>query len=69
MSLIELDLKDPEQRATFNQLVAGADVFIQNLSPAAAGRAGVRSPVIWRCRLRGYRGTASSDRHGCVAGQ
>ncbi len=38
---IELDLKDPEQRATFDLLVAGADVFIQNLSPAAAQRAGI----------------------------
>ena len=38
---IELDLRDPQQRAMFDQLVAGTDVFIQNLSPAAAQRAGV----------------------------
>ena len=37
---IALDLKIPADRATFDALVAGADVFIQNLSPAAAGRAG-----------------------------
>ena len=33
---IELDLKDPDDRARFDRLVAGADVFVQNLSPAAA---------------------------------
>ncbi len=58
---IELDLKDPEQRATFDQLVAGADVFIQNLSPAAAGRAGVladqlraKHPHLIACDVSGY---------------
>ena len=38
---IELDLKSPGDRADFDGLVAGADVFVQNLSPAAAGRAGI----------------------------
>ena len=38
---IELDLKDPDDRARFDRLVAGADVFVQNLSPAAARRAGI----------------------------
>ena len=58
---IELDLKSPEQRATFDQLVAGADVFIQNLSPAAARRAGVladqlreQQPHLIACDISGY---------------
>lgn len=58
---IELDLKDPHQRATFDQLVAGADVFIQNLSPAAAERAGVladqlraKTPQLIACDVSGY---------------
>ena len=58
---IELDLKDPQQRATFDQLVAGADVFIQNLSPAAAQRAGVladqlraKHPHLIACDVSGY---------------
>ena len=38
---IELDLKDSEDRAVFDRLIAGADVFVQNLSPAAARRAGI----------------------------
>ena len=36
---VELDLKVEADRALFDQLVAGADVFIQNLSPSAASRA------------------------------
>lgn len=58
---IELDLKDPQQRATFDQLVAGTDVFIQNLSPAAAERAGVlvdqlraKTPQLIACDVSGY---------------
>ena len=58
---IELDLKDPEQRATFDLLVAGADVFIQNLSPAAAQRAGIladqlraKHPHLIACDVSGY---------------
>ena len=38
---IELDLKDSDDRAALDRLVAGADVFVQNLSPAAARRAGL----------------------------
>ncbi len=33
---VVLDLKDGDQRATFDALVAGADVFLHNLSPRAA---------------------------------
>jgi crotonobetainyl-CoA:carnitine CoA-transferase CaiB-like acyl-CoA transferase len=58
---IALDLKVPADRATFDALVAGADVFIQNLSPAAAGRAGVlaeqltaQHPALIACDISGY---------------
>lgn len=58
---IELDLKDEADRATFDQLVAGADVFIQNLSPSAAERAGVLAeqlrrhhPHLIACDVSGY---------------
>jgi len=58
---IELNLKDPQQRSTFDQLVAGADVFIQNLSPAAAQRAGIladqlraKNPELIACDVSGY---------------
>lgn len=58
---IELDLKDHSDRATFDQLIAGADVFIQNLSPAAAGRMGVLAdqlretdPELIACDVSGY---------------
>ncbi len=58
---IEIDMKDPAARALFDQLVAGADVFIQNLSPAAAARAGVLAdqlrdghPELIACDISGY---------------
>ena len=58
---IELDLKDPEDRAVFDRLVAGADVFVQNLSPAAARRAGILAdqlraelPDLIACDVSGY---------------
>ena len=58
---IELDLKDEADRATFDQLIAGADVFIQNLSPSAAGRMGVLAdqlraakPGLIACDISGY---------------
>lgn len=49
---IELDLKDPGDRAAFDRLVAGTDVFVQNLSPAAARRAGLLAEQL-RERRRG----------------
>ncbi len=56
-----LDLKGGEDRATFDQLLAGADVFIQNLAPGAAERAGLlprqvrdRHPAIVACGISGY---------------
>lgn len=58
---VELDLKDPGDRATFDALLAGADVFIQNLAPAGAERAGLlahqvreRHPSIVACGISGY---------------
>lgn len=58
---IALDLKTAADRATFDSLVAGADVFVQNLSPAAAARAGVLArqlhathPSLIACDVSGY---------------
>lgn len=58
---LELDLKDGDDRATFDGLLAGADVFIQNLAPAGAERAGLlahqvraRHPSIIACGISGY---------------
>ncbi len=58
---IELDLKNPDDRVTFDRLVAGADVFVQNLSPAAARRAGIladqlraKHPGLIACDVSGY---------------
>ena len=58
---IELDLKDSEDRAVFDRLIAGADVFVQNLSPAAARRAGILAdqlrthlPGLIACDISGY---------------
>ena len=56
-----LDLKDAAGRARLDALIAGADVFVQNLSPAAAGRAGLlahqlaeRFPSLVACDISGY---------------
>jgi crotonobetainyl-CoA:carnitine CoA-transferase CaiB-like acyl-CoA transferase len=58
---LELDLKDPDDRARFDVLLAGADVFVQNLAPAGAQRAGLlahqvrdRHPSIIACGVSGY---------------
>lgn len=58
---IELDLKDPDDRSIFDQLIAGADVFVQNLSPSAAGRMGILAdqlrasrPELIACDISGY---------------
>lgn len=56
-----LDLKDAEDRALLGRLIAGADVFIQNLSPAAADRLEVLAdqlrvdnPSLIACDISGY---------------
>ena len=58
---IALDLRDPAQREHFDELVAGADVFVQNLSPGAARRAGLLAeqltalhPRLIACDISGY---------------
>ncbi|MDH6135530.1 itaconate CoA-transferase [Kitasatospora sp. MAA4] len=43
---ITLDLKTAEGRAVLAQLVAGADVFVQNLAPGAAARLGFGSAAL-----------------------
>ena len=66
---IELDLKVPDDRATFDALVAGADVFVQNVSAAAGERAGVDAahlhavhPHLIACEITGYgRGGPRTD--------
>ncbi|MEC9216978.1 MAG: CoA transferase, partial [Pseudomonadota bacterium] len=37
------DIKDPDDAALLHRILAKADVFIQNLAPGAAGRAGFDS--------------------------
>ena len=60
---ITLDLKDDADQATFRALIAGADVFIQNLSHAAAHRADIAAeqlleqhPSLIACDISGYGG-------------
>lgn len=60
---IALDLKDEADQATFRALISGADVFIQNLSHAAARRAGIAAeqlleqhPTLIACDISGYGG-------------
>ncbi|MEK7217374.1 MAG: CaiB/BaiF CoA-transferase family protein, partial [Chloroflexota bacterium] len=63
---ISLDLKHAEAQTILAQLVAGADVFIQNLAPGAAERLGFgsatlreRHPRLITCTISGY-GTGGS---------
>jgi itaconate CoA-transferase len=56
-----LDLKSDTGRAHLDALIAGADVFVQNLSPGAAARAGLlahqlvaRFPTLIACDISGY---------------
>ncbi|MFH9347628.1 CaiB/BaiF CoA transferase family protein [Kitasatospora sp. NPDC017646] len=58
---VVLDLKTPEGRAVLADLVAGADVFLQNLAPGAAARLGfgsaelrARQPRLVTVDLSGY---------------
>jgi crotonobetainyl-CoA:carnitine CoA-transferase CaiB-like acyl-CoA transferase len=43
---IVLDLKDEADRGTFHALIAGADVFLHNLSPRAASVLGIDAPTL-----------------------
>jgi crotonobetainyl-CoA:carnitine CoA-transferase CaiB-like acyl-CoA transferase len=56
-----LDIKDDADRALLERLIARADVFIQNLAPGAAARAGFdpaalrrRFPRLIACSITGY---------------
>jgi itaconate CoA-transferase len=58
---LTLDLKRPEAAGVFAQLVARADVFVQNLAPGAADRLGTaaaalreRHPRLIVCTVSGY---------------
>ncbi len=58
---VMLDIKNPEDLTTFWALVAGADVFMHNIAPGAAGRLGVnaqalheRFPSLIACEISGY---------------
>lgn len=58
---LTLDIKDPRGVAVLRRLLAGADVFIQNLAPGAAARAGLTAealqadnPGLVVCSISGY---------------
>jgi itaconate CoA-transferase len=58
---IELDVKSERGRQVLAALLAGADVFVQNLAPGAAGRLGLdagalraRHPRLICCSVSGY---------------
>src|SRR5689334_17013759 len=49
---IELDLKDPEDRAVFDSLLANADVFIENLRPSALSGLGLTYEAVKKINPR-----------------
>lgn len=58
---IVLDIKQDEDRALLERMIAGADIFVQNLAPGAAERAGFgagelrrRHPKLICCNISGY---------------
>ena len=58
---VALDLRQEEAKATLADLIAGADIFIQNLAPGAAERLGfgsaalrARHPRLITCDISGY---------------
>jgi crotonobetainyl-CoA:carnitine CoA-transferase CaiB-like acyl-CoA transferase len=58
---IVLDIKDAKDRALLHRMIARADVFLQNLAPGAAARAGFdpaelrrRHPRLIFCSITGY---------------
>ncbi len=58
---IELDVKDPGDAALLHRMVDRADVFLHNLAPGAAARAGfgadvlrARNPGLITCEISGY---------------
>jgi len=58
---VELDIKDADDAALLERMIGRADIFIQNLAPGAAGRAGfgsedlrARHPRLITCDISGY---------------
>jgi itaconate CoA-transferase len=58
---IALDIKEPGDRALLERMISRADVFIQNLAPGAAARAGfdpaelrAHNPRLVTCSISGY---------------
>ncbi len=58
---LTLDFKDPRGMDVLHRLIAKADVFLQNLAPGAAARAGLgagelraRHPRLIVCDISGY---------------
>ncbi len=58
---IRMNVKDPSDQALLAEMIAGADVFIQNLAPGAAARLGFgademtkRHPALIYCSISGY---------------
>ena len=58
---LTLDIKHPDAKLVLARLVEGADVFVQNLAPGAAARAGLdgeiltaRHPRLIVCNISGY---------------
>ena len=58
---VVLDIKDADDNALLHRMIARADVFVQNLAPGAAGRAGFdsgalreRHPRLVTCDISGY---------------
>lgn len=58
---VALDVKAPGDAALLGRMIAGADVFVQNLAPGAAARAGfgsavlrARHPRLVTCDISGY---------------
>lgn len=58
---LTLDIKDPADAALLSNILARADVFVQNLAPGAAARAGfgsaalrARHPRLITCDISGY---------------
>lgn len=61
---IALDIKSEDGKAVLDELLAGADVFIQNLAPGAAKKLGIdakslvaRHPRLIACDISGYGST------------
>lgn len=58
---VTLDIKNPDDRAVLDGMLAGADVFVQNLLPGAVDRLGLdeqmlrtRHPRLITCSISGY---------------